>query len=373
MNFEILNIALHHIDFEEETVENGIIKKENAEQYINSIIRKSVENDNVRYFKVKNENTQVISLTQKAIDYERVNVESNSEEVESISGCGVVTSVSEIAIEEIYLEEVALEISKRLMEKEKEAQSKIERMGNKIKKGSLIQATVNIDGLISYILAKVEHVHILDKEDWEKHTGLPIENQILKTCVITYDDNSEIESIKVSDSNKEIADYWSNGLLELDPMTSDDRNTDKSFKVIDNFLIRNIKKDSRADYGLLYNSLLGYYNQNTSFDYDDMVEKVFKNYEPINSEVVKFDELKPKLDKLPDGNFDRKFDVIIKVLRNKKKRIIKINSDIDLTLNDSIENLKDIIKGEKKPNNEYVLEIQVSKETFEEFNFEKIN
>ncbi|MBB6696235.1 hypothetical protein [Clostridium algidicarnis] len=285
------------------------------------------------------------------------------------SEAAVTTEKEENLNNEIIFRNIAL----RLVEAEKEAQEKIKNLNVDIKKGSLIQAIIsNDEGKVSYIIAKVEHVNILDKNDWEKHTGLPLEKAILKTCIINFDESYEPEDIRVYDSNNKVSDYWSNGLLELVPLTTDEVNTTNAFKEIDKFLLKNVKSKSPSDYTLMYNSVLGYFNQNATFEFNDMINKVMDNYIPENGEMIIIKELKKKIYELPEKrSFDRQFEIIPTVIRKRKQKTYSVNQNIDLTIKDSIENLKDVIIGIIDDNQEKYIKIKVDEDIFTQFHFNK--
>lgn len=355
-NIKVLDVTVYNI---EDKVEENLVKKTQATEYVYSIVSKSVNNDNVRYFKAKRDTTEVVNLINELI-------------IDKIKG-----NESEVAAaleneDNASFKNIAERIALRLLEQEKIAQDKVVKMGIKIRKGSLIQAALQLkESEFAYVLAKVEHVAILDKNNWEKHSGLPLEKEILKTCLINYDNEGNINEIRIFDSNKVISDYWSTGLLELEPYTTDENNTKKSFVEIDKFLVKNIKSKSPADYTNLFNSLVGYYNQNTRFDYSDLVEKVFINYIPYDKEKINMNEYENKLNILPNGKFDRQFDVKPESIRKKKKKTYNIGAEIELTIKDNISNLSDVIKVEENDGTgEKFLKIKINDNIYREFNFE---
>ncbi|MBY6898087.1 hypothetical protein [Clostridium botulinum] len=364
MDFRIIDLSLHHINFQMGIIDRMSLQKGSAESYIKRIIDQSINNKDVRYFKITSDTTEVISLINKMINHikkESINDKENSD----------LDSVEEIAATNEE-SDIFDKISYRLCREEKKSQEENKNLKNEIKKGSLIQAMIEIDSKIAYVLAKVEHLDYLDKNDLEVHTGLPIEKIILKTCIITYDKDFEIEDIKIYDSNSTISKYWRDGFLDLVEASSNEDNTLKSFKAIERILSRNIKGKSKADYSLLHNSLLSYYEQNKNFEYNDLVNKVFKNYTPVEDDVIDINNIMPKLNDLPKkNNFDAKFDIINDVIRSKKKRVININSNIDLTIKNSIDNLRGMITGIKEPNEEYYIKIKVDEAVYSNFNFKE--
>lgn len=345
---EIVFSKLHHIDFDLGNIELAEMGESAVIRYINLIIKETLENTNSRNFKIKDETTQVISL---------------------VNGFVELLNDGEL-IQAEELEEKTFKIAKRLSEKEKEADCKIAKMDRHVKKGSLIQALVKKDDDLIYILSKVEYMEYLDKNEANFRIGLPVEKKILKTCLIYYNDNYELEKIHIYDSIGSISDYWKYGLLELEEESSNEVNTTTSFNAIDKILGKNIKTKYPSDYTLIRNSLISYYNQNETFVFTDMLAKVFKNYRP-DDDALNMDTLCDKIEKLPESkNFERTFEIIPKVIRARKKRVIKINNEIDLIIKDSNDDLKGTIKGIRDENGEYYLKIRVNPGIYSDFKYE---
>lgn len=344
---EIIFSRLHHIDFMNNKITLAKEKESDVSTYIKSITEDTIGNKNSKHFKAIDETTQAISIINNFIKTYTNNPGDLVDEV--------INSGTE-------------KIAHRLALNEKETEEQIARMDKHIKKGSLIQALVEIDGLLMYVLAKVEDRKFLDTYRAKITTGLPLEQVILKTCIITYNTN-EIVEIEISDSTGSIADYWSNGLLEVKEVYGNEANTIVSFKEIDKILVKNLKREYKSDYTLLRNSLIGYYNQNESFKYSDMIDNVFKNYKPDNSDL-NINKICTKLESLPEKKqFDSQFTIVPKAIRAKKKRVIPIDPNIDLVLKDSTENLKGTISGAQGKDGEYYLNIKVNKETYRDFSF----
>lgn len=344
---DIIFSRLHHIDFESNTAILAEKEKSDVSTYIEVITQDTIGNKNSKHFNVVDETTQVISIINNFI---KTYID-HPKELEN----DIINSGTE-------------RIAKRLALKESEKESQISRMGSHIKKGSLIQALVSIEDSLIYVLAKVENMKFLDTDRYEFTTGLPLEKFILKTCIITYN-KTEIVEIEMADSTGNIADYWSNGLLEVKEVQGDEANTIVSFKEIDKILAKNLKREYQSDYTLLRNSLIGYYNQNKCFKYSDLMDKVFRCYQPDNSDL-NINEIFNKLEELPEKKqFDRQFSIIPKAIRAKKKRVISIDPNIDLVLKDSTENLRGTIVGTQGKDGEYYLNIKVNKETYNDFNF----
>lgn len=343
---EIVFSRLYHIDYERDIVDEAIMGKNDVFKYIEIIIKKTIENTNSRHFKVVDDNTQVISIINNFVN----NIKSG------------------LGLDNTCLDSGTESIARRLSQKEKEKDIIISRMGNHVKKGSLIQSLVRVSDTLYYILSKVEYMEFLDRKESNIRTGLPLEQVILKSCLIKYDEVG-ICDIKIYDSGNTIADYWSKDLLELVEISSDEANTSASFTSIDRVLGRYIKENYKSDYTLLRNSLIGYYNQNSKFEFTSLIEKVFKNYQP-NDITLDMDKIIEKVEKLPENKkFDRVFDIVPKAIRARKKRTIEINPNIELVLKDSTENLKGTIKGTKGKDGEYYLNIRVREDIYRDFYF----
>lgn len=213
---EIIFSRLHHIDFMNDKI--TLAEKENdVTTYIKSITEDTIGNKNSKHFTAIDETTQSISIINNFIKTYTNNSSDLADEVINIG---------------------TEKIANRLALKEKEKEEQIARMDKHIKKGSLIQALVEIDDSLIYVLAKVEDKKFLDTYRAKITTGLPLEQVILKTCIITYNEN-EIVEIEISDSTGSIADYWSNGLLEVKEVYGNEANTIVSFKEIDKILVKN--------------------------------------------------------------------------------------------------------------------------------------
>ena len=85
-------------------------------------------------------------------------------------------------------------IAKRLLDKEIDAQHRVERLSTNVQKGSLIQALLydEADDTVSYLLAKVEHSDFVDDTDFTFKSGFSKDKKnIWKSCLI---DISDIDS-----------------------------------------------------------------------------------------------------------------------------------------------------------------------------------
>lgn len=348
---------MHHIDFEEEEIIEVPTNSEDAIEFINNVINETMTNENTRKYLRKSDTTEVISSINKLIHYENLEEDSQSGEV------AVAVSINSI----VY------RISERLMQAEIEAQAGIEATGRSLRKGSLIQSLVKENDRYRYVLIKVDHSMYLDTINLYKRIGLPLEEKILKSCVIDYDNNHNIVNISLYDSTKKMAYYWWSGLLELEPANKDDINTKKALFKISSTINNVVGKTSPPDATILRNRLKGYFNSNSQFDLNEFMKKVIDDY-PIKvneNNEASFDKvvLKNKIKALSTKHFDNQFNIDINVINKNKSDTYKIDDRISLTLHDEVENLTDKIVVNDE-NEKYTLKLlDIPKDVYDKFNY----
>ncbi len=326
MSIEILEKTLYVLNYEEEKLELREPPKE-FDEYINNLVLYINANQSIRMYKQRSEDTQIVNSVREII---RLTIEENKEKGKKIS-----TKMENNA--------------NRLFRIEQNTQERINRLDVKIKKGSLVQVLCYNEDEDNYefLIAKVEHNEFWDDQDFNKRSGFSIENNRLwKSCLFKIQrENCEIIEAKVFLDNQ--AKYWYNDFLELDPMNDDEENTSKAFKAIDNLLNNKIKKESPSDYLYLRNGVICFFKNNDFFDYDNLMQSVFNNYESDNIDKENFNIFLKKLKDLPNNKFERQFNVIKKAIKARVRKIYHVNDDIELKINDGIDGIKDIIKSYK--------------------------
>lgn len=354
---EIIHQFMHHIDFEEENITEVPINGEDALEFINNVITETLKNDGTRKYLRKSDTTEVISSINMMVSNELICEDDNS---------------GDVAVTTISSEDIVQRISERLMESEISAQSGIEATGRRLRKGSLIQSLVKVDSCYRYVLIKIDHSLYLDTKNLKKSIGLPLEEKILKSCIIDYNQNNEISDINLYDSTKKMANYWWNGLLELKPASKDDINTKTAFRKINALIDKEIGQVCPSDSTLLINRSKGYFDSKSQFDIEDFVSTVIDEYTSTKEDST-INECKPilkeKIKNMAAKSFDGQFNIDISVINKSKSDIYKINDRISLTLNGEIETLKDKIVGENE-NGRWTLKISdVPKYIGEKFEF----
>lgn len=310
--------TLHGIDINKEKPDASAMKGTTAalEEWKDALVAKIYEGEK-RRFKFDSDTCEVIALVRKITNHT------------DREGC-------------------ALRIAERLLHKEKGAQQKMAHLVE-IQKGALFQILTKHEGNPAYLLAKVEHEEILDEFDMEKHSGLPFNKQIFKTCFITFDDENQLLDVLVSDNRrKKISDYWSYDFLEVRELTTNEHNTRVAFKILDTYVTK-LKKKHPADYIHIRNNLVGYFRTSETFSYSDMVERVVGSYEPEDTSLD-INKFKTGLEEIPskmkdDTFFEETFGIIKSVITARFKKSIDLSDKITLKFREDIDNLDTVIKS----------------------------
>ena len=314
----VLTKSIHLIDYQNSSV---LVRKipDTFNEYVYELINYITDNKFVRHYKTRSESTQVIS------------------------------NIKSVAIDKDIMNFCSSDIAKRLLLKESEAQSRIQRLQTSVKKGSLIQALVDKQdtGELIYLLAKVEHSNFVDDSDLSFKTGFSKDKKtIWKTCIFSInseDDYSVQDALIYSDTK---AKYWSNDFLEVDELITDELNTNNAFRAIDETLSRNVKKVAPNDYVYIRNSVIGYLKSNEHIDYIMMINTLLGDYVPTELSSSSLSSLKAKLNELPTKkNFDYQFTSIPTVIKAKIKKTYPVYAGIEIKVNDYIDNIKDTIRA----------------------------
>lgn len=330
MGFNILNKALFIIRHNQQEIEEIKNKGDEFDSFIKNLINDINQNDTVRMYKVRSELTEVVNNTKMIL--EKYIDSKYSDEISDIEEC-------------------FKNIANRLLIKEVDIQEKIIRMGISVQKGSLIEALLydTANDEYSFLLAKVEHIDIFDDVDFARRSGYSTENnKMWKSALFKFDTSDNkcitIQEIKIFlDSNVK---YWTDSFLEIDPMNEDDKNTLQAFKSIEMILSRNIKKNFPKDYTTLRNSVICYFRNNTWFDYSEMVNSIFKQYDPMEMNRDIHTDLTDKIIKLPNNNkFDSQFNINQKIITARVRKVYEVNNNIELKIKDGLDDLNGIIKA----------------------------
>ena len=314
MNITDLTYAVHPINIFSENVERSAIQDEaDLIEFVKNLISSQLlENENRRFY-WPSDTALVPSL------------------LKSMSSA------------EATLDGTANTMAERLLEKEKDAQRRVQHMDVDIQKGTLIQIVFKNDEVPCVLLAKVHLAPFLGEADYKKHNGYPLENTVLKMCYVEFDGQQKPAKVSVADSNSRLSEYWWKEFLELTELTSDEYNTKTALASINALLTRRLKKDHRADYYRLHNNLIGYFSTQRQYNHRRMIDHVFGDYTPVDSSVS-IDEIRAAVEVLPtQKQFDARFSISQELVEKKRKTTIPLTPQIDLELKESIESLPETI------------------------------
>lgn len=344
----VISKSIYLINNSDETIEMRTIP-EAFNHYLESLIKDINQTTSVRKYKPRTQATHVVSLVRNTILETKGSYEGQQQVEQNFRG-----------------------IADRLLQKEIEAQERVDKLNVQIQRGSLVQALLKDESLSTYIylIAKVEHSEWIDDRDFVSKTGFPRNKRnIWKSCIFEcLDENTVIvDSAKIYVDGS--AKYWHDAFLELDQMVNDEVNTERAFKHIESILVRQIKPKSPNDYTVLRNSTIGYFRSNRHIDYNLMLDSIFAQYEANNLNEEDISNLKTKLYELPSKkNFDCQFNSRPEIINARIRKIYPITTGIELKITSQIDNIRETIQSVEEPNGDKYIKIKTTESsTFDAF------
>ena len=157
--------------------------------------------------------------------------------------------------------------------------------------------------------------------------------------------------------------------MELEELQSDECNTKRAFKAIENTLNRNLKKVAPYDHMVIQNAIYLYFSSTEQFDFSEILERNVKNYTPNDMTAEKKEELLQKLQKLPEEqHFDQQFPPSLSVIKRKMKKTYDVYSGIQIKVTSAVENLGDVIEAYQADDGKRYLKIRIDNDvTFRTF------
>ena len=335
---EILYKSVRMIDYDNQRVIARTVP-DSFNDYVNDLIEYISHNLTIRKYHTTSNQTEVINCIRT--------ISAN------VKNAKVVTEQTNI-------------IAQRLVSKEADAQEKMKAMKVRVQKGSLIQALFIEEDTNStkYLLAKVEHTDFIDDEDFLFKSGFSKDKRtIWKTCLFDISNLDAVEfSAKVYSPTN--AQYWHNAFLELVEYNDDKTNTLRAFSAIDSSLSQSIRKTSPRDYLLIRNDFIGYFRMHEIIEYPEMINTVLSGRDLSDLSQEGLTALAKRLNDLPEQKqFDRQFNTIPNAITARmRKKVYQVNNGIELTIADSIDNLKNLISAERDENGNDYLKIITNKE-----------
>lgn len=326
---------LHNVDISKsETEEIQLqLNSGNITTYIQELLNEILTNPNRRIFTFKAGNTEVKSSL--------LNILNNDN-----------------------LEEIVKLNADRLLEKEKRSQEFINsrNLNIQIQKGSLMHLHFTDEDVSKIIICKVEHDEILSEQNFEKVSGLNTKRKVFKAILVVFNENQTLSETIVFDKNN--SRYWWDEFLELEQINTDGQNTEKSLAEIDNVL-RSLKKDYHADYTILRNGIISHFRNNEQLNFSDILDSEVVNYVPINENFPK-QRLIAQLVSLPAvKGFDSQFTIVRSKIKKRIQQKIKLAPNLYLTIDDTVENLRNLIRTKIDAAGNKIVEI-ISNEGYEQ-------
>jgi len=311
---EIKKLSLHQLDVTTNKVDKITIdvEKETIIKYVDALIEEILVNPNKRLYKFKDGKTEVKNSIPVII--------SDSEEIEN----------------------TLLNNAKRLLEKEVVADKKIQKLGVKVQRGSLLHIHFKQGEYDNLLICKVEHDEIINEKSFELNRGLNTKRKVFKAFLYYLGTEIRQEEIYLNDKNN--SKYWWDDFLELQQVNTDDANTENSLEKIIKIIDKEKNKEGQTlDGTLLRNSIVGYYKTNKEFNFTDIYD-IVNNYTSFNPKFP-LDNIINKFDKLQnDKSFDNQFSIVQKKVDKRIVNTIPLGKGLYLKIDKHVPNLTEIIK-----------------------------
>lgn len=340
----MLNIKFstyYSIDTEKQKIEKSESKQltDNVKNYIKEHLSAIHQADEIReYIIKKNQSTEVINSINKILDCET--------DDQKFHECE--------------------KIANRLVEKEYKAQEKVKHLEVEVQKGGLIITYFETDTAEQFfVITKVHFIDVLMESSFEKEKATPEKEHMLKTVVIPIQNNKVSFAISenkalITDSTKSkmtlAASFWWKEFLEVEAKNTDKENTDRAFNKIDAYLKDKFYEDYRMDYYSCRNSLISYMKSAPSFTFESAISTIIGDgatldyFDKFKTEQEKSEEIKSINNKIKQLNkrgdlviFDGCFAIDKKIIKNRMKKVIKLDTSISLSIDDEIQDLRNKI------------------------------
>ena len=346
---EVLAKSVYVIDYQTESVEEKPIP-EDITDFIDDLFSYIAGNASIKMYKPRSQTTQVVNCARSVI----ANVIEN--------GGNDPKDLNNLMFEEI---------AKRLLLSEKEVQKRIWQLGTNVKKGSLVQAAVCLDDgqEYSYFIAKVNHTDFIEDNNFTIKSGFTKQENIWKSC--QFNINLEYADLTIDFANIYLdnsAKYWADNFLELDEVSSDEKNTEKAFKHIEKILSNNVKKTAFSDYVILRNAVVSKLKTPQLINYNEMIESIFSDYSP---EVMSTEDLVKVKGKLLDPEkikFDSQFHTAPNAIKAKIKKSYRVNNGIEINITGAVDEIRNTIRSVEEEGGTRYIKIRTNdEETYNAF------
>ena len=335
--------SLHNIDLPNRKIISKDSIPDDFSSFMAEFVQFATNNDAIKYYCVHDPHTQVFNCIAQVVE---AYLSSEAEPCAQI------------------FTDCSNSIADKLFRVEAEVQSQIDAMGKSIKRGSLVQALLR-DGLnMLYVIAKVEHREWFDGDSLIKNFGFPSDKKnVWKSAVIPIsieDDEIIFGSIRVYTDNP--AKYWATLFLEADEEADDAVTTAQVFKEVLNVLQKELKNKSEQDFLLLRNTLIKEMKTEQPINYFEFIDKLIIGYNP-EVENLDLEHLHERLRGLPEKKkFSTQFNTVPSAIKSRQRLKFVPMAGIELSINGSIENMRNSIASVKNDRGDKFLRIACTDE-----------
>jgi hypothetical protein len=303
---ELYGASIHKINIKSTDIPERFvdITKNDLKNYLTGIIRDILKNSRSQKFKLGDESSKVPQL---------ISLLTNSK-----------------------FSETSTILAKRLHRVESQVQERYKGL-TELRGGSLLCAHIRIESQQFALLVKIDHADFFDETELNRTTGLPEKQRAQKAATFEIVDSEPDTVVIISDSSNSITEYWWKDFLELLPLSTPEKNTEKAFKALETLLIRKIKDKSPSDYWSLRNAVVSHFNTRTECIYDEMIDQLFDGYKPDHPDI-EIGKIKEEAKKLPSiKEFDTHFIIIKSIIKAKIKKKIRLAENLELQIKGEID------------------------------------
>lgn len=253
----------------------------------------------------------------------------------------------------------AMSIASRLLQKEEAAQQRYHNITD-IQKGILLIAYCKMtDDEYKIVICKADYTEFIEETTGEKKNGLPTKKKIFKSYVANITANAgafTFGDMVTFDVNARQSKYWYDEFLDLKVLHDNEENTEKAFSYLKSKILDDVRKKSKSDYLVLWNTTVAYMRSEGEFSMEHYADNILMVYQPEHPDLS-MDDFARKAKALPQKyDFDSRFEKVPSKIKAKMKNEIKLTDDIGLVLKKNIPNLSNTIRPhEEEDGTRYIM------------------
>lgn len=256
-------------------------------------------------------------------------------------------------------QDCAMSIANRLLQTEDAAQQRYHTITD-IQKGILLIAYCKMtDTEYKMVICKADYTEFIEETTGEKKNGLPTKKKIFKSFAANIILNAGTYSFGdmiTFDVNSKQSKYWYDEFLDLKVIHDDSENTEKAFSYLKSKILEQVRKKSKSDYLVLWNSTVAYMRSEGEFSMDHYADNILAVYQPIDGSL-NMNEFANRAKALPvQFDFDNRFEKVPSKITAKMKNEINLTNDIILVLKQNIPHIeRTILAHEEADGSKYVM------------------